>query len=328
MIAGRISSQRHLRVASPCRWVLFAILCLLPGTLRAQTVNGEVISGRDSSAVPGVTVLMHRITADAGEVVDSTATDASGRFSFSMSESDDPSALFAAAALNDGVNYFGPAMHAGMELPDAYTIVVHDTETIDGTLTDSRIMLRHVVVSPTAHGLVQITEVIDVAGESGRALATASVVDPIWAIDLPAGIESWTPVAGGLPAEAVSLVGNRVEVRAKLPPTGMRVAFAYFRDGPEVEIPIAHPTDRLEVILVGAEEEKLVGLNPGSSADLPPASNAKRFVATALEPGAEVGLTLESESAPKGAVLIWVIVGLLLLVAAAVSAALARRSVG
>ena len=27
----------------------------------------------------------------------------------------------------------------------------------------------------------------------------------------------------------------------------------------------------------------------------------------ALEPGAEVGLTLESESAPKGAVLIWVI---------------------
>ena len=326
MIAGRISSQRHLRIASACRWVVFAILCLLPGTLRAQTVNGVVISGLDSSSVAGVSVLMHRITADAGEVVDSTATDASGRFSFSMNGSDDPSALFAAGALNDGVNYFGPAMHAGMELPDTYTIVVHETETIDGTLADSRIMLRHVVVSPTAHGLVQITEVIDVAGVPGRALATASVVDPIWAIDLPAGIESWTPVAGGLPAEAVSLVGNRVEVRAKLPPTGMRVAYAYFREGPEIELPVLHPTDRLEVILVGADEENLVGLSPGSSADLPPASNAKRFVATAVEPGAEIGLTLESESAPMGAVMIWVLIGLLLLVAAGVSAVLARRA--
>jgi hypothetical protein len=328
LIAVRNTSQRPLRIRSACSWLVLAILYLFPGTLRAQTVNGVVISGRDSSAVPGVTVLMHRITADAGEVVDSTATDARGRFSLSMSDSEDPAALFAAAALNDGVNYFGPAMHAGMEPSDPYTIVVHDTETIDGTLTDSRIMLRHVVVSPTAHGLVQITEVVDVAGEPGRALATASVVDPIWVIDLPAGIESWTPVAGGLPAEALSLVGNRVEVRAKLPPTGMRVAYAYFREGPEVELPVAHPTDRLEVILVGADEENLVGLNPGSSADLPPASNAKRFVATALEPGAAVGLTLESESAPTGAVLIWVIVGLLLLVAAGVSAALARRATG
>jgi len=322
-IEGRI--QPVWRV---CAMLVIACLLLLPDTSHAQVVEGIVISGRDSSSVPGTVVLLHRITADAGEVVDSTASDANGRFRLAIDESDDPAALFAAAALNDGVSYFGPAIHAGMELPDTYTIVVHETETIDGTLVDNRIMLRHVVVSPTAHGLLQITEVVDVAGLPDRAVATASVVDPIWTIELPPGVESWTPVAGGLPAEALSLVGNRVEVRAKLPPSGMRVAFAYFRNGPDVEFPISHATDRLEVILVGADVESLVGLSPGSSADLPPGSNAKRFVATAVEPGADIGLTLESESPQTGAVLIWVLVGLALLAAAGVSAAMARRSAG
>ena len=59
---------------------------------------------------------MHKITASAGEVVDSTAADSRGRFTLSMDASDDPAALYAAAALNDGLSYFGPALHPGMEL--------------------------------------------------------------------------------------------------------------------------------------------------------------------------------------------------------------------
>ncbi len=53
--------------------VLLASIFLptLPGPGR----NGAVVSGRDSSAVPGAVVLMHRVTADVGEVVDSTSTD-------------------------------------------------------------------------------------------------------------------------------------------------------------------------------------------------------------------------------------------------------------
>jgi hypothetical protein len=108
----------------------------------------------------------------------------------------------------------------------------------------------------------------------------------------------------------------------------MRVAFSYFVEGPEVDLLISHPTDRIEVILVGAEEKSVVGLSPGSSAGLPPASNAKRFVAAGVEPGTEVGLTLKSETAPSGPVRIWVFVGLALLVAAGLSAVVARRSAG
>jgi hypothetical protein len=305
-----------------------SIVFLVPSTSHAQAIEGVVISGRDSTAVPGSVVLMHRVTAVAGEVVDSVESDSRGRFSLSMDSGDDQGTLYAVAALNDGISYFGPALHPGMEPPNPYTIVVYETETIDGPLPDSRIMLRHVVVSPSAHGLLQVTEVVDVAGVPNRALATTSPADPMWTVELPAGVQSWTPMAGGLPPEAMSLVGNRLEVRAKLPPTGMRVAFSYFRDGPGIDLSISHPTDRIEVILVGAEEKAVVGLSPGSSADLPPTGNAKRFVAAGVEPGAEVSLTLESESAPTGPVLIWVFVGLALLAAAALSAVVARRTAG
>ena len=305
-----------------------SILLLVPDVSHAQVVEGLVISGRDSTAVPGAVVLMHRIAANSGEVVDSVKADSRGRFSLSINADDEPGALYSIAALNDGVSYFGPALHPGMEPPNPYTIVVHETETIEGPLANSRIMLRHVVVSPTAHGLLQISEVVDVAGDPNRALATTSPAEPMWTVELPSGFQSWTPMAGGLPPEALSLVGNRLEVRAKLPPSGMRVAFSYFVEGPEVDLPISHPTDRIEVILVGAEEKSVVGLSPGSSAGLPPASNAKRFVAAGVEPGTEVGLTLKSETAPSGPVRIWVFVGLALLVAAGLSAVVARRSAG
>ena len=308
--------------------LLLGMVFLLPDMSHAQTVEGVVISGRDSTAVPGSVVLMHRVTVDAGEVVDSAETDTTGRFSLSMNADDEPGTLYAVAALNDGVSYFGPALHPGMEPPDPYTVVVHETETIEGILEDSRIRLRHVVVSPTAHGLLQITEVVDVAGVPNRALATASAADPIWTIDLPPDMQSWAPMPGGLPPEAMSLVGNRLEVRAKLPPTGMRVAFGYFREGPEIDIPVLHPTDRIEVLLVGSTEESVVGLEPGDSGDLPPGNNAKRFVASGLEPGAEVAVTLESEPAPAGPVMVMAFVGLALLVAAGVSAVVARRSSG
>ncbi len=322
-----------------CRWrgkrvlasilVLLATAHLLPAAARAQEVEGRVISGRDSAAVPGAPVLMHRVTADMGEIVDSTSADARGRFSLGMVAGDDPATLYVIAALHDGVSYFGPALHPGAEREGPYTVVVYDTETITGPLADRRIMLRHVVMSPTAHGLLQISEIVDVAGDSDRALGTASPADPIWTMELPVGLQSWSPLQGGLPPDAINLNGNTLEVRAKLPPSGMRVAFSYFLEGPDVDLSNSHPTDRLEVMLVGAREDEVVGLRPGSSADLPPGSNARRFVATDVGAGDRISLSLESES-PSGLlpVLLWGGAGVVLLLAAGVSAAVADRRAG
>lgn len=317
---------RGPRVAGGALLVVAATV-LFPEVARAQEVAGLVISGRDSTVVPGAPVLLHRVTPDRGEVVDSSSADAAGRFSLGMDSTDDPGVLYVVGALHDGVSYFGPALHPGAEPEYPYTVVVYDTETIEGPLVDSPVMLRHIVVTPTAHGLLQIAEIVDVAGDPDRALEVASQGDPIWTMELPPGLQSWSPMQGGLPAEAMSLVGNTLEVRAKLPPSGMRVAFRYFLEGSDVDLSNSHPTDRLEVMLVGAREDDVVGLRPGSSGDLPAASNARRFVATEVGSGEQVRLSLEKES-PIGLlpVVLWGCAGVAFLLAAGVSARLAGRS--
>lgn len=304
--------------------VAWAVAGPLP--VQAQSVRGVVLSAADSSTVPAAMVILHRITADTGEVADSTQSDAEGRFKLTITADDTPETIYAAAAVRDGVSYFGPAMHAGMEPPDPYRIFVAETETITGPIEGGAVTFRHVVVSPTAHGLLQIAEVVDVAGVPGRAVRMEDESRPIWSIQLPDGVQSWSVIEGGLPPEALTFVDDRVEARATLPPNGMRLAYSYYSDGSKLEFPVEHATDRFELILVGAGVKELSGLRPGDATDLPPGEAAKRFVAAGISPGGSVGLTVRSEQTSRGPVLTWGLIGVALLIAAGFSAVAARRS--
>lgn len=298
-----------------------------PSFVVGQDLEGIVLAATDSSAVPAAMVFLHRITAVAGEVVDSARTDAEGRFALPIAATDSaPGILYAAAAVQGGVSYFGPALHAGVEAPNPYRIYVYETESVAEPIVGNAVLYRHAVVSPTAHGLLQVAEVVDVAGVPGRALQMEDPGRPIWSMKLPAGVQSWSPLEGGLAPEALSLANGRVEARATMPPNGLRLSFSYYVEGAKIEFPVEHETEKFEVILVGADEERLSGLTPGVISDLPPGGNAKRFVASDLRPDSRVGLTVQSEPVARGPVLIWTLIGGALLVAAGVSARIARRS--
>jgi hypothetical protein len=305
--------------------VLLLFLAFRAGHAPGQNVAGEVIAAVDSMAVPGAMVFLHRITATAGEVIDSTRSDADGRFSFELPAGDSPETLFAAAAVRDDVSYFGPVLHAGMDAPRPYRIVTHVTELISEPVRGNPILLRHVVISPTAHGLVQVAEVVDVAGAPDRAVRMADETIPVWSLALPKGAQSWAAMEGGLAPDAISFVDGRVEARATLPPSGMRLSFGYFTEGPTIEFPVEHSTERFDAILVGVEEKKIEGLRAGDSSDLPPGGQAKRFVASGVAPGETIGLTLASEQVAWGPVLTWGLLGLALTAAAGVSAVAAKR---
>lgn len=307
--------------------LFFAFLIAGPSISRAQGIEGVVLSATDSTAVPAAMVFLHRITAVAGEVVDSARTDAGGRFSLEIAADDTASGtVYAAAAVQGDVSYFGPILHAGVETPEPYRIFVYETESVAEPVEGNEVLFRHAVVIPTAHGLLQVAEVVDVAGVPGRALQRENRSEPIWSMELPAGVQSWSPMEGGLAAEALSLANGRVEARATLPPSGMRLSFGYYIEGARLEFPVEHATGRFEVILVGADEKRLSGLTPGDVTDRPPGGGAKRFVASDLQPDTRVGLTVQVEEAPRGPVLAWVLIGTALLVAAGVSARLARRT--
>ncbi|MCL7991154.1 MAG: hypothetical protein M8840_08435 [marine benthic group bacterium] len=304
--------------------LLLVMLAASAAALPAQEIRGAVYSAADSTAVSGAVVLLHRITSVSGEVVDSTTADASGRFRLTIEEAENPEILYAAASVRGGVSYFGPILHAGMEAPDPYAIYVHEVESIEAPVTNNPVLLRHVVVSPTAHGLLQVGEIVDVAGTPGRALRTTDASIPIWSMLLPRGYQSWAPIEGGNAPESITESDGRVEARATLPPNGMRLSYGYFIEGTELDFPIEYPTERFELILVGVGEDGLRGLRPGELGELPPGSEARRFVASDLEPGESVGLTIESEPVAWGPVLIAGLIGVALLGAAAISYRLAR----
>lgn len=320
------------RIGQPSRagWatlLFFGLLIAGPSTSRAQGIEGVVLTATDSIEVPAAIVFLHRITAVAGEVVDSARTDADGRFFLEIAADDTASGtVYAAAAVRGDVSYFGPILHAGVDTPAPYRIFVYETESVAEPIEDNAVLYRHAVVSPTAHGLLQVAEVVDVAGVSGRALQRENPSEPIWSMELPANVQSWSPMEGGLAADALSLVNGRVEARATLPPSGMRLSFSYYSEGAEIEFPVDHATERFEVILVGAEEKRLSGLTPGEVTEVPPGGGARRFVASNLQPDSRVGLTVQFEPAPRGPVLVWALIGTALLVAAGVSARIARRA--
>jgi hypothetical protein len=315
------SAPRSRRLQGTCVPALLALLIASASGLPAQEIAGTVYAATDSAAVPGAMVLLHRITSVSGEVVDSTMADGSGRFLLTIEEEENPEVLYAAAAVRDEVSYFGPVLHPGMAPPDEYAIYAYELQSVEGPITDNAVLLRHVVVTPTAHGLLQVGEVVDVAGIPDRAVRTTDASTPIWSMTLPRGAQSFMPIEGGLPPESITELNGRVEARATLPPSGLRLSYGYYADGAELDFPIEYPTERFEVILVGAAEDELRGLVPGDVSDLPGGgSEVRRFVATDLEPGSSVGLTMESEPLAWGPVLIATLIGVAFLAAAVVSA--------
>ncbi len=292
----------------------------------AQTViQGRVISGRDSSALGPVEVQLHRVTATGGGAIDSTVAGADGRFRFVVDTTGGPGTLYLAAARREGVLFFGPALHAGMGADEPYLVVVYDPQPAPGPVEGARIGLRHVVLSRSAHGILEVAEVLDVAGIPGQAWVPGPDSIAVFRARLPSGARGLEILQGGIAPETLRLQDGVLEARAALPPAGFRVAIAYFADGPELRIPVDHPTDRLDVILVGSPADRVEGLQPAAAGGMP-LEGAVRYTASDLAPGANVALRVTEPSSTGGSALVWLGIGLALLAAAAVSAVLIGRS--
>lgn len=305
-----------------------ASLALAPSAARAQvSLEGRVISGADSAAVGPLAVELHRVGPEGGAVLDSVRAGADGRFRFRIDTAGAAGSLFLAAVRRDGVVYFGPALHAGSTSEEPYRVVVYDTAAATGPVGGARVTLRHVVVSPAGPDLVEVAEIFDVVGTGDRAWVPGPDSVAVFRAPLLAGVRSWEPLEGGLPARALRVADGALEVRAALSPAGFRAGIAYLASGPDLVIPVEHPTERLDVILVGAEPGRVEGLVPAEAPPMAAGGRARRFVGSGLAPGDRIRVEVAVPASSRGRVILWVGIGLALLAAAAVSAALVRRPV-
>lgn len=326
--------MRAGQALEPLVAVLLAASLLAPAPARAQDAStqltgrvvhrvgaGEEMDGGEG--VADVQVELHRVTAGGGEVVDSTVSGPDGGFRFRLEADDEARPLYLAAVRYQGVRYFGPALHSGMSAEEPYEVAVYDTTTVTAPPADLRVGVRHVVVTPGPEGGLDVAEVVDVIGPDDRTIVAASDTLSLWSTALPEGARNPQVIEGGAPAEVIRFVGGRVELGSMVTPVGVRLSYTYGLDGDELEVPIEHPTDRVEVVVAGAEAE----VSGASHAETTTRAGRliHRYEGTSLKPGETIGIRLvdEGHGVDRWA-LIWAAIGLALL-GGAVALALTGR---
>ncbi len=286
------------------------------GLLQAQSLQGRVVYGVDSSAVAGVRVELHRVTATAGAVVDSTISLADGSFQFGLEDGTGSDALWLAAARHRGILYFGPARHAGQTLDGEYEVLVYDSVTVTTPPSDLRVGIRHLVITAGSAGGFEIAEVFDVLGSAELTLVPVPDTLAIWSTSYPASAVDPRAIEGGVEPAAVTFESGQVVLRSMISPLGARVTFVYTTRSPELEIRIDHPTDRVEVVVAGLDVE-VTGASPAASS-VTGGETVLRFTAEDLLPGATVRVAAAERPGPGRQALVWALIGIGLLLAAGI----------
>ncbi len=204
--------------------LLAAGLALAPPAAR---VAGHVLNREDPAAtVRGVRVVLHRVGRLAQGPVDTTFTDAAGRFAFQYPF--DSAASYLVSARYAGIEYFSPPITARPARPDtALRLVVYDTSSAAPVATKSRTL---VVGSADAVGARTIIDwlVMDNRGtitRVGRDSTQAS-----WGAAMPR--EAQNPVVGDarlsqISPEAVDFRADSVFVLAPISPGSKEVLLQY-----------------------------------------------------------------------------------------------------
>ena len=296
-----------------------ALTWSIPARVAAQELAG-VVALPDLTPVPGVPVELHRVSDAAGAVVDSTVSDAQGRFFFALDVDEEPGAVFLTGARFAGVLYWGPPVHATTpaDLAD-YVVAVFDTSVVSGPADNLRTSIRHVVITPGVSGL-QVEEIIDIEGLADRTLVAASDSIPVWRTELAAGARGVVPARGGVASEDLLLGQGMAGFVGALPPSGIRIVLQYIVPAADYVLRLGHATGRLEVLVMSVPGLQLAveGVDEaqvGSDMRVP----VRRFSATDLLEGATVSVRAEIEEPARARAWVWLLVAAALGAAALVS---------
>jgi hypothetical protein len=227
----------------------------------ARRVAGRVVRpGGDSVvAAPGTWVTIHRVGPDGAGPLDSTRTDAAGRYAFAYRTSGSERSVYFVSASYGGIAYFSPPLTARSVTGDDAEITVFDTTSAPVPIT---VRGRHLIVlAPRAgsDGRREVLEVYELSNDttvtaiSGAPGAPLGGARPTWAAVVPAGARDFHMQQGDVAPDAARLADGRVEVYAPLAPGLKQVSFSYTL-APQsfpLHAPLERPTSVLEVLVEG-----------------------------------------------------------------------------
>jgi hypothetical protein len=222
----------------------------------AREARGIVQRVTAKGAVPlsGAWVVLHRVGKDQAAPLDSTRTDADGRFVFRYRATGDTNALYFIASSYASIAYFTPPLRKAIASgPDA-NLLVYDTTSAPIAI---HVRGRHVIVTAPDTGKGRlILEVFELSNDSTRTRVAGTPEKPTFESALPDGATNTVATDGGdIPADAVKFEGGRVKVFAPMAP-GIKQLSIHYRlplGKAPLAFPVPVPTTVLEVLVEGTE---------------------------------------------------------------------------
>jgi hypothetical protein len=257
---GRDGGAAHRRrLALP---VLLTLFALLPAVrLSAQNLAaGRVLRPEtsDSTPLPGVRVVLHQVGRRTQGPLDSTVSDAGGRFRFRFAA--DTSAIYLLSARYGGIEYFSSPVHLNPSRPDtAIPLVVYDTSS----RAPVALAARHVVIPrPGEDGSREVLDLIVLRNGGRLARVAPDSNGASWSGPLPPGREGLDVGESDVSPDAVERRGDSVYLAAPIGPGEKQLSLQYHLPGgrTHVEIPLGGDGGTVNVML---EEPAAAAQAPG-----------------------------------------------------------------
>ena len=215
---------------------------LVEGRVVRPAVTGEV-------PVPGVVVTIHRVGPDSAGPLDSMRTDARGAYRFTYRRFGDPTALYFAASVYDGIAYFSAPFRGGAVRGDDAEIVVFDTTTQPVRIT---VQGHHLVIgAPRPTGLRDIVEVYELSNDTVVTAVGRDSMTAIWSAPLPVGATNFTAGQGDVAASSIQRRDGQVVLLPPFAPGVKQISFTYALDSRAfpLDLTLDRANGLLEVLL-------------------------------------------------------------------------------
>ncbi|MFL5489445.1 MAG: hypothetical protein ACJ8AJ_13285 [Gemmatimonadaceae bacterium] len=233
-------------------------------------------------AVSGARVVLHRVGPDRAGPLDSTLSDAHGRYSFNYVRSGSDDAIYFVSASHDGIAYFTPPLAEGKVTGDDGEITVFDTTSRPVPLS---LRGHHVVVSAAdANARRSIVEVYDLSNDSSvtRVATGDTPAGATWRTHIAPTASDFKVSQGDISSAAVSYANGVVSVFAPLAPGTKQLSFSYSLPAKSfpLKLPLEKDTGIYEIMI----EEKVGSVTGPHLKEVDPVSvderNFRRFLAS------------------------------------------------
>ena len=214
-------------------------------------VSGRVVTpGREREiGMPGVMVTVHRVGPDSAGPLDSTRTDAGGRYTLHYRRFGSDEAVYFAAALHHGIAYFSSPLRGVRANADDAEITVFDTTSGPVTLT---VQGHHLVVSaPNPDGGRNVVEVYELSNDTTVTLVGRDSLAPIWSAPIPREATGFVAGQGDVSPVTLARRGDRVTLAAAFGPGVKQLSYSYTLPPRAFPLTFAHErfTGVFEVLL-------------------------------------------------------------------------------